>query len=101
MFSEGLLATMVTGGVGLLGVLVSRFKCIVQMDGCCSCRSCKWGLLDASIVDDQEVTLKTANINGTDVLYRSKNFIQIDSDDEDATMPSSSSSRRAEIEQEL
>jgi hypothetical protein len=99
MLSEGLLATMVTGGVGLLGVLVSRFKCIVQMDGCCSCRSCKWGLLDASIVDDQEVTLKTANINGTDVLYRSKNFIQIDSDDEDATMPSSC--RRAEIEQEL
>ena len=82
MLSEGLLATLVTGGMGILGVLVSRFKCVVQSDGCCSCRSCKFGLLDASIVDDHEVTLKTANINGTDVLYRSKNLVQIDSDDE-------------------
>ena len=82
MLSEGLTATLVTGGVGLLGVLVSRFKCIVQMDGCCSCRSCKFGLLDTSIVDDNEVTLKTASLNGTEVLYRSKNLVQIDSDDE-------------------
>ena len=82
MLSEGLLATLVTGGMGVLGVLVSRFKCVVQSDGCCSCRSCKFGLLDTSIVDDHEVTLKTANINGTDVLYRSKNLVQIDSDDE-------------------
>ena len=82
MLSEGLTATLVTGGVGLLGVLVSRFKCIVQMDGCCSCRSCKFGLLDTSIVDDHQVTLKTASLNGTEVLYRSKNLVQIDSDDE-------------------
>jgi hypothetical protein len=101
MLSEGLLATMVTGGVGLLGVLVSRFKCIVRMDGCCSCRSCKWGLLDASIVDNQEVTLKTANINGTDVLYKSKNFIQIDSDDEDGQMTTRSSRRAMEEERDV
>ena len=54
MLSEGLMATLVTGGMGVLGMLVSRFKCIVQTDGCCSCRSCKFGLLDASIVDDAE-----------------------------------------------
>lgn len=82
MLSEGLLATIVTGTVGVVGVIVSRFKCIVQMDGCCSCKSCKFGLLDNSIVDDHEVTLKTASINGTDVLYKSKNFVNIDSDDE-------------------
>ncbi len=82
MLSEGLLATIVTGTVGVVGVIVSRFKCIVQMEGCCSCKSCKFGLLDNSIVDDHEVTLKTASINGTDVLYKSKNFVNIDSDDE-------------------
>lgn len=80
--SESLLATLITGSVGIVGVIVSRFKCIVQMDGCCSCKSCKFGLLDNSIVDDHEVTLKTASINGTDVLYKSKNFVNIDSDDE-------------------
>ena len=85
MLGEGLTATLVTGGVGLLGVLVSRFKCVVQMDGCCSCRSCKFGLLDTSIVDDHEVTLKTASLNGTDVLYRSKNLVVVDSDDEGDT----------------
>ena len=80
--SEGLLATIVTGGVGIVGVIVSRFKCIVQMDGCCSCRSCKFGLLDNSIVDDHEVTMKTISVNGTDLVYKSKNFVVVDSDDE-------------------
>ncbi len=80
--SEGLLATIVTGGVGIVGVIVSRFKCIVQMDGCCSCRSCKFGLLDNSIVDDHEVTMKTISVNGTDMVYKSKNFVVVDSDDE-------------------
>ena len=80
--SEGLLATIVTGGVGIVGVIVSRFKCIVQMDGCCSCRSCKFGQLDNSIVDDHEVIMKTINVNGTELAYKSKNFVQIDSDDE-------------------
>ena len=82
MLSEGLTATLVTGGVGLLGVLVSRFKCIVQMDGCCTCRSCKFGLLDNSIVDDHEVVMKTISLNGTELAYKSKNFVQIESDDE-------------------
>ena len=82
MLSEGLLATLITGAVGIAGVLVSRFKCIVQMDGCCSCRSCKFGLLDNSIVDDHEVTMKSVSANGVDLVYRSKNFVQIDSDDE-------------------
>ena len=90
MLSEGILATIVTGGAGLLGVLVSRFKCVAQMEGCCSCRSCKFGLLDNSIVDDHEVTLKTASINGTDVLYKSKNLVQIDSDDDEAVAPTES-----------
>lgn len=80
--SEGLLATIVTGGVGIVGVIVSRFKCIVQMSGCCSCRSCKFGLLDNSIVDDHEVVMKTINVNGTDLAYKSKNLVAIDSDEE-------------------
>ncbi len=79
---ESLLATLITVSVGIVCVIVIRFKCIVQMDGCCSCRSCKFGLLDNSIVDDHEVTMKTISVNGTDVLYKSKNVVNIDSDDE-------------------
>ena len=84
MLSEGLLATLITGAVGISGVIVSRFKCIVQMDGCCKCRSCKCALLDNSIVDDHEVIMKTISLNGTEMAYKSKNFVQIDSDDEGA-----------------
>ena len=84
MLSEGLLATIITGCVGIAGVIVSRFKCIVQMDGCCACRSCKFGLLDNSIVDDHEVIMKTISLNGTEMAYKSNNFVHIDSDDEGA-----------------
>ena len=47
------------------------------MAGCCSHRSCKFGLLDNSIVDDHDVT-----VNGTDMVYKSKDFVVVDSDDE-------------------
>ena len=80
--SETLLATIVTGGVGILGIIVSRFKCVTQCDGCCNIKSCKFGLLDNSIVDDHEVVMKTINVNGADLAYKSKNFVNIDSDDE-------------------
>ena len=80
--SESLLATLITGGVGICGILVSRFKCMTQFDGCCSLKGCKIGLTDASIVDENEVSVKTVTINGVDLAYRSKNFVQIDSDDE-------------------
>ena len=85
MLSEGLLATIITGCVGISGVIVSRFKCIVQMDGCCTCRSCKFGLLDNSIVDDHEVIMKTISLNGSEMACKSKNLIHVDSDDESAT----------------
>ncbi len=85
VLSESLTATLITGAVGICGILVSRFKCMTQFDGCCSLKGCKIGLTDASIVDENEVNVKTVTINGVDLAYRSKNFVQIDSDDENPT----------------
>ena len=39
VLSESAVATLITGGVGIFAVLVSKFKCLVQCDGCCALRS--------------------------------------------------------------
>ena len=36
VLSESAVATLITGCVGIVAVLISKFKCLVQCDGCCS-----------------------------------------------------------------
>ena len=75
VLSESLTATLITGCVGIVAVLVSKFKCIVQCDGCCSVRSFKFGFLDNSLVDEHNVEFKKISANGNDLIYVSKNVI--------------------------
>ena len=89
MLSEGLLATLVTGTVGIAGIIVSRFKCVTEFNGCCRIKSCRFGFMDASIVEDHEVQFKKISLNGTEVLHKCKDNVQID---EDTSSSSSSSS---------
>ena len=79
----GLLATVVTGGIGLGAICISRFKCLVNCTGCCQFESCKFGFLDNAIVDRHEVELKKINLNGNDLIYVSKNSVNVNADDED------------------
>ena len=58
VLSESAIATIITGSVGILAVLISKFKCLVQCDGCCSVRSFKFGFLDNSLVDEHNVEFK-------------------------------------------
>ena len=53
--SESAIATIITGSVGILAVLISKFKWLVQCDGCCSVRSFKFGFFDNSLVDEHNV----------------------------------------------
>ena len=39
VFSESAIATIITGSVGILAVLIIKFKCLVQCDGCCTVKS--------------------------------------------------------------
>ena len=73
VLSESLTATLITGCVGIVAVLVSKFKCIVQCDGCCSVRSFKFGFLDNSLVDEHNVEFKKISANGNDLIYVPKN----------------------------
>ena len=75
VLSESLTATLITGCVGIVAVLVSKFKCLVQFDGCCSIRSFKFGFLDNSLVDEHNVEFKKISANGNDLIYVSKNVI--------------------------
>ncbi len=75
VLSESLAATLITGGVGIVAVLVSKFKCLVQCDGCCSLRSFKFGFLDNSLVDEHNVEFKKISANGNDLIYVSKNVV--------------------------
>ena len=78
----GILATLVTAGAGITGILVSRFKCLVSCVDC-RCQSCKFGFLDNAIVDTHEVEFKKIQANGNDLIYVSKNAVNVnDSDDE-------------------
>ena len=81
----GILATLVTAGAGITGILVSRFKCLVSCVDC-RCQSCKFGFLDNAIVDTHEVEFKKIQANGNDLIYVSKNAVNVnDSDDEPHT----------------
>ena len=50
-----LLATVVTGAVGIGALCIARFKCLVHWTSCCHVESCKFGFLDNAIVDTHEV----------------------------------------------
>ena len=81
----GILATLVTAGAGITEILVSRFKCLVSCVDC-RCQSCKFGFLDNAIVDTHEVEFKRITANGNDLIYVSKNAVNVnDSDDEPHT----------------
>ena len=85
----GLLATVVTGGVGVAVLCVSRFKCLVHCTGCCHFESCKFGFLDNAIVDSHEVEFKKINANGNDLIYVSKNAVNVNDEDDCHTDPPS------------
>ena len=69
-----LLATVVTGGVGIVALCISRFKCLVHCTSCCHFESCKFGFLDNAIVDTHEVEFQKINANGNDLIYVSQKF---------------------------
>ena len=79
----GLLATVVTGGIGIAALCISRFKCLVNCTGCCQFESCKFGFLDNAIVDTHEVEFKKIVANGNDLIYVSKNAVNVNDSDED------------------
>ena len=80
VLSESATATLITGCVGIVAVLISKFKCIVQCDSCCSLRSFKFGFLDNSLVDEHNVEFKKISANGNDLIYVSKNVLHEDED---------------------
>ena len=80
--SESILATLVTGTIGVCGIVASKFICLISFNGCCRCESCKFGFLDSSIVDDNTIEVKKISANNHDFIYVSKNHVQVDSDDE-------------------
>ena len=58
VLSESVTATLITGCVGIVAVLLSKLKCIAQCDGCCALRSFKFGVLDNSLVDEHNLEFK-------------------------------------------
>ena len=85
VLDTAILATLVTGGVGIVGLLVNKFKWLCHCTGCCHIISCKWGCLDNAIVDTHEVEVKKISINGNDLCYVSKIAVNVneESDNED------------------
>ena len=53
--TESAVASLITIHVGIVAVLISKFKCLVQCDGCCTIKSLKFGCLDNSLVDEHNV----------------------------------------------
>ena len=81
----GILATLVTGGLGVAAIIASKFKCLCHCVDC-RCHSVKSKLLDSAIVDTHEVEFKRIQANGNDLIYVSNNAVNVnDSDDEPHT----------------
>ena len=64
----GLLATIVTGGIGTAALCINRCKCIVNCTGCCHFENCKFGFLDNAIMDTNDVEFKNIVANGNDFI---------------------------------
>ena len=58
VLSEGIAATLITGGVGICAIFANKFKLIVSCGSCCRLESCKFGFLDTAIVDEHNVEFK-------------------------------------------
>ena len=78
-----LTATVVTGGVGIVALCVSRFKCLVHCTSCCRFESCKFGFLDNAMVGAREVEFRKISANGNDLICVSKNSVNVNADDDD------------------
>ena len=83
VLSDSAIATIITGSVGILAVLISKFKCLIQCDGCFSVKSFKFGFLDNSLVDEHNVEFKKTTANGNDLIYVSKNVLHDENIDEE------------------
>ena len=83
VLSESAVATMITGSVVIVVVLISKFKCMVQCDGCCTIKSFKFGFLDNSLVDEHNVEFHKNTANGNDLIYVSKNVVHTDDENMD------------------
>ena len=80
VLSESATATLITGSVSIVVVRISKFKRIVQCDGCCPLRSFRFGVLDNSLVDDHNVECKKISTNGNGLISVSKNVLHEDED---------------------
>ena len=78
-----LLATVVTGGVGIVAMCIYRCRCLVHCTNCCHVASCKFGFLDNAIVDTHEVEFRNINANGNDLFYVSKQSVNVNADEDD------------------
>ena len=60
VLSESVIATLITGGVGISAIFAQKFKCIVSCGSCCRLESCKFGcfFFDTAIVDEHNVEFK-------------------------------------------
>ena len=83
VLSESAVATLITGSVGIVAVLISKFKCIVQCDGCCKIKVFKFVFLDNSLVDEHNVEFKKNTANGNDLIYVSKNVVHTEDENMD------------------
>ena len=79
------LATLITGGLGVAAIIASKFKCLCHCVDC-RCHSFKFGFLDSPIVDTHEVKVKRITANGNALVFVSKHAVNVnDSDDEPPT----------------
>jgi hypothetical protein len=70
-----LIGTVVTGSLGIAALLISKFKCICEVQNC-KMKTCKIGVIESNIVDDHEIEYKKINLNANDILYMSKNTMK-------------------------
>ena len=66
MLESGILGSLLTGVLGLCGMCISKTKCFYKQNGEISSG---FGFLDAPILDDGEIELKTIHLNGVDMVY--------------------------------
>ena len=69
---SGLAATLATGGMGIITMIVHKIKCIYTRENG-ECVGCRCGCMDKPILEDEtDIEVTTVTVNNVDLLYVGK-----------------------------
>ena len=95
MISEVITSTIVTGGIGLTAIMLSRWQCLFDIDSRCKLKNFRFGFSGSPLQSqEQKVSCNTIHVNSdaVDKTRPSRTHITIDTESPPPSKPASTTS---------